>query len=94
MADKNYVARITLGKPIKFADETISELKFVEPTARHFYKVQGDSENTFAVILDVAAACAGFPPSALVEMSGPDVMKVVNKFGPFVMDGQETGKTS
>jgi len=94
MADKTCAAKITLSKPIKFADEEITVLELPMPKAKHMRHVQSDSVSPIAMILDVAAACAELPPSVIDELEAVDTMAVVEQFGPFVIGGLETGQTN
>lgn len=94
MADKVYASVISLSTALTVGSETITELKLEKPKAKHLREISAESESPMSMILDVAGACAGLPPSVMDEIEAADAMKVVNEFGPFVMGGLETGASS
>lgn len=82
---------IALTKPIKFGEETISELKLREPVARDFREL--NATKPFAMILDLAAILSGVPASAIDQLSAADMMVVCDKVGGFLPDSRKTGAT-
>lgn len=82
---------IPLTKPIKFGEETISELKLREPVARDFREL--NATKPFGMMLDLAAILSGVPASAIDQLNAADTMTVCNKVGAFLPDAPKTGAT-
>lgn len=82
---------IKLTKPIKFGEETISELKLREPEGKDFRQIE--SVKPFAMVLDLAAILSGVPASVIDRLNAADTMAVMDKVGGFLPDSQKTGAT-
>lgn len=75
---------IVLGVPLKHGDETISELHIHRPKARDFKQVSvGHEVSQIAMILEMAGAQNGLPPSVMDELDGADTVELLGVFAPF-----------
>lgn len=82
---------LKLSNPIKFGSEEIKELTFREPKGKDMRSLpippnSGD-------LLDLAGKLCAQPNSVIDELSGPDVMKVLEIVGGFIQGGQQTGES-
>lgn len=80
---------IPLTKPIKFGEETISELKLREPEGKDFRQLK--SMNPFAMMLELATAISGVPDSVIDRLNAADTLAVCEKVGSFFPDSLKTG---
>ena len=63
--------------PIKFGEDTITELEFIKPQVKHLKKLDGatgDVSKTAKMI----EVCANIPPSVVDEISLKDFTEIAN----------------
>lgn len=78
---------IKLTRPIEAHGETVAELVLAEPCARHLRDLPLSGTPSIGLLLDMAAAVSGLPPSAIDQLSAADAMKVVEVMGSFLGGG-------
>ncbi len=84
------VKKIRLKQPIKNGSETIEELVFQEPRAKHFRKMPVGNLS-LGDYLDVASKLCGQPTHVFDEMGVEDMAQVVELMGELEAGGQGTG---
>ena len=79
---------LTLETPIEFGKETITELHFEEPKAKHMLDIK--SEMTFSDILKITAAITNQPlRSVIYNLSAKDTRKAVETTSFLLAGGEE-----
>jgi len=81
--------KLILKEPIKFGSETITELVFIKPKAKHMRgmpQAPGVSE-----CLDLAGRLCGQPSKAMDELSIPDMNEVMGVIASFLGNGPVIG---
>lgn len=78
---------IQLAKPINAHGETVTTLVLEEPCARHMRNLPLSGTPSIGLLLDMAAAVSGLPPSAIDQLGAADTMKVVEVLSGFLGDG-------
>ncbi|MEW6612707.1 MAG: phage tail assembly protein [Pseudomonadota bacterium] len=75
---------ITLSEPITAHGETVSALTLEAPRARHLRNLPLTGTPSVGLLLDMAGAVSGLPPSAIDQLSAPDTMRVVEAMAGFL----------
>ena len=85
---------LKLDYPIKWGEETISELKFNRPKGKHIRHVT--TSPTIGELLDIAAKCCDHDSGSVIidELDACDATKVADMVGDFLEGGQKTGQKS
>lgn len=85
-------AVLKLKRPLKWGDETITELVFQEPKGKHLRKLP--AEPNTGDILNLGAQLCGQPTALIDELHAGDAGEVCKVVGKLLSDGLETGKSS
>lgn len=87
---------LKLKYPIQYGTETISELKFESPKAKHFkkMKIKDDGGMEIEDMLGVASRMTNQLPAVIDELHPEDMMEVVRIVGKSFSSGQTTGQSS
>lgn len=83
---------IPLVKPVKFGEETITELRIREPVGRDFRTL--DPRQPMGMVLDLAAILAGVSPKVIDQLGAADTMAVFEMVSGFLPASPKTGETS
>ena len=86
------MTKIVLRKPIKFGEETITELELRDPKAKDFRKFP--MQPAIGDVLDLAGHLAGQPKQVIDELGVQDMAEVFEIVGAFFPSGLETGTES
>lgn len=78
---------LKLAKPIEAHGETVVELVLAEPCAKHMRDLPLSGTPSIGLLLDMAAAVSGLPPSAIDQLGAADTMKVVEVLSGFLGGG-------
>lgn len=81
--------KLTLKEPIQFGSETITELEFVKPKAKHLRSLP--IEPGISDLLDLAGTISGQPKKVIDELSAEDTFEVLEVLNRFLPSGQKTG---
>lgn len=79
-----------LKEPIQFGNETITELRFQNPRAKHLMHLPLMAP-TGVDFMKLAGQLSGQPPSVMEELSGPDYYGVIAVVTGFLQRGLEIG---
>ena len=80
---------VKLREPIQFGSETITELKFKKPKAKHFRKLS--TSDGMDATLTLASKLCDQTPSVLDELSVDDMAEVIEVIDGFLPDSLKTG---
>lgn len=80
---------IKLTYPIKWGEETISEIGLKRPKGKHIKKLIGQTEEEKVLIL--ASKLSGHPMSVFDEMDMVDIQKVSEAVADFLGNGPSNG---
>lgn len=89
MAKDNKIT-VVLSVPIEFGSETITELVFKRPKAKHFRSMPNDPG--VSDMLNLAGNICGQPTPVIDELDVEDMNKVMDVVADFIEDGPTTGK--
>lgn len=81
-----------LKVPIKFGQDTITELTFRRPTAKDFRAFPVGLNPTIGQVLDVGSLLCGHPPVVMNKLDPVDMVEVVTIVTGFLEPGQTTGE--
>jgi hypothetical protein len=87
---KNRSVTVKLKYPVKWGEETISEITINPPKAGHIEHLGKDV--TMKDLLTIASKCSGIAYTAIKELDSVDAMKVSEVVGDFLGTGRETGE--
>ena len=84
---------LKLLEPVKFGEETIIELVFQKPKAKHFRSMKlGGATVEAGELLTIAGKLSGQLPAMIDELCPADMMAVISVAGKSLEDGPATGK--
>lgn len=92
--EEQYPNTYTLLKPVKFGSETVTEIRYKEPTGKHVRKVKiGPNANSLVMgdYMDVFAAVADVPAPVIDLLSPADCVEIIGLVESFFTSGQATG---
>ncbi|MDR1368485.1 MAG: phage tail assembly protein [Candidatus Accumulibacter sp.] len=82
---------IPLSAPVYVHGESVSEIVLREPLAGDLRSLPVGRPFDMGLLLDLASAVSGWPPSAIDQLSVPDALKIVEALGGFL--GGSTSET-
>lgn len=83
--------KITLTEPVKYGDETITELVLRKPRGRDFRELK-NMDSPFGAMLDMAAGLADVSPKVMDDLCAEDTLAVVEVVSGFFPTSLQTGK--
>lgn len=81
--------KLKLEYPIKWGEDTISEIVFQRPKGKHLKSI--GTEVTGETVMTIAGKISGHPPSFFDEMDVIDWTRVGEVIGDFLDSGRKTG---
>ena len=90
--DEHFDVVVALDFPIKYGEETVTEIGLKRPKAKHLKNLVGktDEEKAF----NLAVKLSGRPPSFFDEVDGVDFIKVTGVIGDFLANGRKVGEAN
>lgn len=82
---------LVLAHPIKFGEETITELRFREVTGKDMRSIKGGADAGAAIIMHLAGKCAGVPTQVIDQLRGADLRDVMTLIGGFMSGSLDAG---
>lgn len=86
--------KLTLKKPVRFGEDTISVLEFREPEGADWrgLVMRTDGVIDMDTMMTLASRLSGQPPSVIDRLKGRDFSDTLAIVGGFIGGGQGTGK--
>lgn len=86
------VQKVTLGRPIEFGEEVISELVFEEPTIGGLEELDRCTGDV-ARLIKLVSICTGLTPPQVKMIRAGDLEKVKAALGKLMPAGLQAGET-
>jgi hypothetical protein len=88
MNERAPIKVLQLSEPVQFGSETITELKFQKPKAKH---LKGRTSDDMEYQLRIVANLTGQPTVVIDELCLADTMEALKVVGEFLPDSLKTG---
>lgn len=84
--------KLTLKEPIKFGEDTITELEFRKAKAKDLRKLPTNPST--GDVIDLAGRLCNQPPRVMDELGIDDLMEVMEVVSDFLPVSRQTGKSA
>jgi len=90
MAEREIIFSVTLQKPIVQGTDIIEHLDFVEPDLNALECMdRGSKISNMNGVMKLLEKCANIPPSVVGAIGARDLGQIMEKLGPFLLEGKK-----